>query len=145
MGGTAMLRRSALMATTAILPTLARPTATTDRRGSTAVFLSGLVPGIAATDMDTAAFTAIALVMAMVTDDPAMAMDDPVTDMHALVTVAATVASWEAAAATVGADTAAAAVPADSTAVVVVDSTAVAVADSMAVADTGKLSGVDQY
>jgi hypothetical protein len=42
--------------------------------------------------MDTAACTAIAVVTAMGTDVPVMgmAMDDPVTDMHALVMVVAT-------------------------------------------------------
>ncbi len=78
---TATLLRSAPMATMAIIPTLARLTGTTDRRGSTAASLSGPAPGIVATDMDTAACTAIAAVTAMGTDVPVMAMDDPVTVM----------------------------------------------------------------
>src|SRR5258708_5219056 len=69
---TATLLLSALMATMATIPTLVRPTATTDRRGSTAASLSGPAPGIAATDMDTAACTAIAAATAMGTDVPVM-------------------------------------------------------------------------
>src|ERR1700730_18518055 len=136
---TATLLLSAPMATTVIIPMLALPTDTTDRLGSTVASLSAPAPGIAATDMDTAACTAIAAATAMGPDAlvmaMAMAMDGLVTDMHTLVMVAAT-AVTRAVASMV------AAVAVDSTvAAVAVDSTAVAVAT---VADTGNSSGVDQ-
>src|SRR6266478_6647002 len=70
---TAILLLSAPMVTTATIPTLARPTGITDRRGSKAASLSGPALGIAVTDMDIAACTAIAAT-AMGTDTTVMAM-----------------------------------------------------------------------
>jgi hypothetical protein len=131
-----MLLLRAPMATTGIIPTLAPPTDTMDRRGLTAVSLSEPARGIGATATDTAAAMAIAAAMAM-------AMDDRVTDMHVLVMVAATAVTWAAAASMVAAAAVGsmAAVAVGSMAAAVVDST---VAVATAVADTGNSSGVDQ-
>jgi hypothetical protein len=139
-----MLLLRAPMATTGIIPTLAPPTDTMDRRGLTAVSLSEPARGIGATATDTAAAMAIAAAMAM-------AMDDRVTGMHVLVMVAATAVTWAAAASMVAAAAVGsmaavavgsmAAVAVGSMAAVAVDST---VAVATAVADTGNSSGVDQ-
>ena len=80
---TATLLLRARTATTATIRMLARLMDTTDRVGSTAASLSGPAPGIAATDMDTAACTGIAAVTAM--GVPVMAMDDLVTVMAAAI------------------------------------------------------------
>lgn len=82
---TATLLLRARTAITATIRMLARLMDTTEPRGSTAASLSGPAPGIAATDMDTAACTAIAAATAMDTDVPVMAMDGLVTDMAAAI------------------------------------------------------------
>ena len=78
MGATGMRLRCAPMATTGTIPMRVRRTGTMDRRGSRAGCSSAPAPGIAGTDTDTAAITAIE---ADIMDGPFMGTDARVTVM----------------------------------------------------------------